>query len=414
MRRWPNVGVTVGALYLALSSAGGAQSPVTPVADSARPAARMPRSEWKGTYRAFVVSDENDAFAGGTDSSYTQGLRFAWDFAARPARLARFLEQASLLDRVSPTAHYFRADTVGERDACEGMSGARVRRDSPCSMIRLSVMQTMYTPPDLRSEVLNPHTRPYAGYLALSVASTLFAERRASTTELSVGILGPASGAEATQSLAHWTWSYDSPRPVGWRHQLRNAPQLSLRNLSATSLMSRCKRPGSRWYALLSRCPGAPLDRRVLDLVVNEEVIAGTLMNRASAGGSLRLGWNFPELGLTDRIGTTAPGTGRKSRGKRFRQSFWMAGYAGWDGRALASNSLLSGSYNDFGVDGWRTKSAITLRQLVSERYGGFAGGSGQLAVSWQRVRRSAEYAPGGGAHTFGSISVAFSARMSQ
>lgn len=133
---------------------------------------------------------ENDLFAG-TDRHYTNGLR---------------IELAGRLDpRALPT-------WLGGDEAEWG----------------LSVGQRIYTPERLDEAARVADDRPYAGwsYLALSVtcrgASFAWEDR----LELTLGVVGPASGAQATHELAHDLFRSEAPR--GWRHQLRDEPTVSL------------------------------------------------------------------------------------------------------------------------------------------------------------------------------------------
>ena len=138
----------------------------------------------------LTLTWENDLFAG-TDRHYTSGLR---------------IELAGRLDpRALPT--WLRGD--------EAEWG-------------LSVGQRIYTPERLDEAALIADDRPYAGwsYLALSVTrrgSSLAWEDR---LELTLGVVGPASGAQATHELAHDLFRSEAPR--GWRHQLRDEPTISL------------------------------------------------------------------------------------------------------------------------------------------------------------------------------------------
>ena len=77
-----------------------------------------------------------------------------------------------------------------------------------------------------------------------------------------------------------------------------------------------------------------------------------------------------------------------------------------YDGRYVAQNALITGSYNDRGPNGWRSRSEIGLEHSVAESGWGVELGVGRLALGWQQVNRTAEYRPDGGAHRFGSIFV--------
>lgn len=138
----------------------------------------------------LTLTWENDLLAG-TDRHYTNGLR---------------IELAGRLDpRVLP------AWLAGD----EAEWG-------------LAVGQRIYTPERLDEVALVTDDRPYAGwsYLALSVTRRVAALAWEDRIGLTLGIVGPASGAQATHELAHGLFRSESPR--GWRHQLRDEPTFSL------------------------------------------------------------------------------------------------------------------------------------------------------------------------------------------
>jgi hypothetical protein len=366
-----------------------------------QPVARSGFWSWFDRDRTFSLLDENDAFAA-SDSSYTQGLRFAWEFGVWPRWLSPWFDALSgrqLLGGLAPNA-----PVVG----CEPRLAAEDRKRRACGSVRLSLGQTIYTPPDITVDTLITAARPYSGYLFGSLGAVALYERAMVTSELTVGLLGPGAAAQATQSLAHWTWSWGSDQPMGWHHQLRNAPQVTLRNTWTASLIQLC------WKG----CDGSSDEIRLFDVLPTAEVVVGTLMNRASLGGSVRAGWRFPDLASAERIGTTRPPEGSAgSAGDKVKRTIddllafartrtWVMGFAGHDQRFVAHNALLSGSYRDGGAGGWREQSRIETRHSVGETYLGLAAGLGRLSVAWQRIERSAEYTPNGGSHRFGSITV--------
>lgn len=140
--------------------------------------------------RRLALTWENDLLAG-TDRHYTNGLR---------------VELSGRLDpRVLPS-------WLAGEDAAWG----------------LAVGQRIYTPERLDVTGVVANDRPYAGwsYLALSVSRRVAAVGWEDRIELSLGIVGPASGAEATHELGHDLLG--SEAPLGWRHQLNDEPTVAL------------------------------------------------------------------------------------------------------------------------------------------------------------------------------------------
>lgn len=133
---------------------------------------------------------ENDVLAG-TDRHYTNGLR---------------IELSGRLDpRVLPA-------WMASGEAAWG----------------LALGQRIYTPERLDVAELAAGDRAYAGwsYVSLSITRHVAALGWEDRIELSLGVVGPASGARATHEFAHELFGSESPR--GWRHQLRNEPAIAL------------------------------------------------------------------------------------------------------------------------------------------------------------------------------------------
>ena len=84
----------------------------------------------------------------------------------------------------------------------------------------VTLTQEMYTPEDLSKKEYDKNDRPYAGWLYATVA---IAKRRDNTlmmTVLDIGVVGPSSQADVTQTMFHKF--IESPTPMGWDNQLRN------------------------------------------------------------------------------------------------------------------------------------------------------------------------------------------------
>ncbi|MBL4846147.1 MAG: lipid A deacylase LpxR family protein [Planctomycetes bacterium] len=90
------------------------------------------------------------------------------------------------------------------------------------SQWRLTLGQSIYAPEQLRERDVILDDRPYAGWLRLGVSLERRSKRLPYTDRvgLEIGLLGPASGAGATQKLFHAF--IGSPSPKGWRNQLQN------------------------------------------------------------------------------------------------------------------------------------------------------------------------------------------------
>lgn len=141
----------------------------------------------------------------------------------------------------------------------------------------LAVGQQIYTPGDISAPTPDPADRPYAGlaYLRLGVTRRVPASELRDRLDLTLGLIGPASGAEAAQRVFH-RLTGSSPAD-GWSHQLRHEPAVALRYTVSQRL--------ARRHAL-------GLDA---DLAADLELALGNLTTHVGAGGILRVGLRVPD-----------------------------------------------------------------------------------------------------------------------
>ncbi len=86
--------------------------------------------------------------------------------------------------------------------------------------------QKMWTPSDLDPDEQAQLERPYAGVLLATVGLGTEAANHNDHYGISVGVIGPASGAEAVQRQVH-KW-LGSTSPDGWQSQIENTPLMQL------------------------------------------------------------------------------------------------------------------------------------------------------------------------------------------
>lgn len=351
---------------------------------------------WYQADRSWSVIEENDAFSGG-DSAYTQGVRLVLTYNAWSPRLRHAL-------KLSPFAALAPMSFDSLAYPCSADTKYPGRK---CGFFGFSFGQTMYTPPDLTVSTIDYSKRPYAGYLFISGTVTAVMNRTLLSSELFAGIIGPQALARETQSLAHWTWSPDSPRPQGWSHQLGFSPQLTLVNQFSHRL--------SKFEHCISKCDGTYSEKRIWDVTFRGESTLGTLMTRVSGGLTGRLGYGFPDVPIAQRIPNTRfqiskeePELSKGCKCKLIEKlAPWAVAFGTIDGRMIGHNALLSGGWNDRDDDSWNQLKDIETRHFVYEVAYGIAAGSDYLTLSWQKVRRSSEFShPDGGVHKFGSLSL--------
>lgn len=135
---------------------------------------------------AFSLRWENDTF-GGTDANYTNGMSAA---LTRPG--------SGLLGGIW------------------NLLGAGNGRKTST----YEITQLQFTPSDLTLNPPDPNDRPYVGLTYLASATHLQREESLQSFKLIAGFVGPDSGADAAQRLAHHALNQKSPQ--GWAYQLRD------------------------------------------------------------------------------------------------------------------------------------------------------------------------------------------------
>lgn len=208
---------------------------------------------WKGkaqdssNYRHMVrVYEDNDlikVFGNTSDKGYTNGTRL--DYYYVKSHDSRFF-----LDKLMPKAGKASVNTFG-----------------------LSLMQTMFTPEDLKATEPNVSDWPYTG--ALFLTHSLHSSNPQKTynlqTELVAGVMGKASMAEQLQTVIHKLIKSD--KPMGWDKQYPTDILLNL-NIALEKQL---------WHY-----------KGVLDVIGGGQVMAGTMLDGASVFGQVRIGKMLP------------------------------------------------------------------------------------------------------------------------
>ncbi|SEM45938.1 hypothetical protein SAMN05444354_11740 [Stigmatella aurantiaca] len=187
-----------------------------------------------------------------------------------------------------------RLEHHGEYNPCRKLALALGFPDTvdhryPCGV---SLSQNIYTPSDItpsegETPWPNPEDRPYGGWLH---AGVLFQHLAAAdsptrssrlTLEATVGVTGPASGAEHVQRGVHSALRHlfgpDTARdPIGWEAQLPTEPTLHLSALREQPLL---------WSPFV-------------DAAWSAGAMLGTVFTNASAGATVRVGWLARPFGL--------------------------------------------------------------------------------------------------------------------
>jgi hypothetical protein len=157
-------------------------------------AADEQRNSW------FTFTIENDWFVG-KDTGYTNGFALSWGRAGftefSPDNLVSWLHFLSKNLYISTMPSKQRA-------------------------VSYMVGQLMQTPSDLNTATLIENEAPYAGLLFWTANLHAWDERVADRLSLTLGVVGPLSGAEQTQKWIHDKIGADEP--MGWDNQIENEP----------------------------------------------------------------------------------------------------------------------------------------------------------------------------------------------
>ena len=193
----------VAAIVVGLGAFGPAQaqdavrSPVAsaPTQEPAAPEAG-PDADARGTWS---VTFENDIF-GDEDRDYTNGVRLDYVTPRNNLSAAGRLAKRGLYGWFSDASDWYGLYTLG---------------------------QNIYTPSDISLKTPPKTDRPYAGFLYLGAGVAADRGDRLDTLSVEIGIVGPSSLAEESQTIVHEIIGAQEPR--GWHNQLDD--ELGLRLL---------------------------------------------------------------------------------------------------------------------------------------------------------------------------------------
>ncbi len=129
----------------------------------------------------------------------------------------------------------------------------------------------MWTPTEIAYDYPQAQERPYAGLLELESYTGVFSPSLAQKNWLSVGVMGPASGAEMLQSVVHKITS--STKPGGWDYQIENQLTFQLAYEVEALLTRQQAFENSQW-----------------DLSAFNHSMAGNFRSQSSVGLTLRWG----------------------------------------------------------------------------------------------------------------------------
>jgi len=178
----------------------------------------------------------------------------------------------------------------------------------------LKIAQEVYTPENKGTKEKQIGDRPYAGYLHLDGFKNFVDGAEDDYVSLSLGVIGPASGAGDVQSAFHHTTGMMMPQ--GWKWQLKNEPTLNAAYYKSRSVML------EKW----------------LEYKPLAGVNAGNVLVDAELGNFIRIGYHLPKE-FSPMIYNFASDTKRLTD-----YDFYFYVFAGVVGKAVAYDHLLQGS----------------------------------------------------------------------
>ncbi len=280
----------------------------------------------------FNVVIENDIFAG-SDSDYTNGIRFAWLSSEE-----RMPSWTRTIASALPLANDGR------------------------KRISVAAGQSMFAPEDLSRRDVVVGDQPYAGWLYGSVGIVSDTGKTLDNVMLTAGVVGPASLAEPTQKSVHHV--VDSPQPNGWDNQLKNEPGIVLTY-------------ERKWRSIYEISPFG----LSVDATPHVGVNLGNINTDASVGATFRLGYDLPADYGPPRIRPSLPGS------DFFIPTQELGGYlfTTIGERAVARNIFLDGNtFSD--------SPSVDKKNFVTSLQVGAAVTYGETRLSYTQVFMTKEY----------------------
>ena len=311
-----------------------------------------------GTFGVYL---ENDLFTG-TDQHYTSGFKVSWS--------SRDLEQLGDSKYASPFLPIFNLLPYIDETSYQ-------------KNLVFALGQNIYTPVNTDARALILGDRPYAGWLYLGIGVVWKNADVRNSLVLDVGVIGPWSYGEETQSFIHDLRGFDSPN--GWDNQLENEVGFTLAYERLWRWPKHERRSGFDWEVL----PHAGM-------------ALGTVRTFANVGAEIRAGLNLPDDFGTPSIGpaatTSTPVDGLLGADRsRFDIGAYL--FARVDGRAVARNIFLDGNtYTD--------SHSVDSNPLVADLSAGVAVNYKNTKVAYALVYRTKEFKGQDEGQTFGTVSL--------
>lgn len=245
-----------------------------------------------------------------------------------------------------------------------------------------TIGQQIFTPDDTTSAELVENDRPYAGYYFVSAGllsrinhTDLFDS--GNLLEFTIGIAGPASMGEDTQTSFHDLINVENPR--GWENQLHNELGLGV----SYSRMWRFVYPVS--------------DRIEFGIGPQLTATLGNVYTYAAGGVMFRVGTQLKKDFAPPSVRPGFPGTPLFRVGSDYSWYF----YAGFEGRLVGRNIFLDG--NTF-----RDSHSVEKEKLVGDYQYGLVVRIKRVRLALTNIYRTKEFTTQKEESQYGAVNVSF------
>jgi hypothetical protein len=301
------------------------------------------------TEKTISVNWENDVFSG-TDGNYTNGIRVA------------------VVSAENDVPHWL--DVAADALPFFDVSGAK--------RWEFAFGQNIYTPQFYETSAPQPDDRPYAGWLYGSAGVISDTGTTLDVLQITLGVVGPASGAEQVQETVHDL--IGSPHPLGWQYQLENEPGIIVSY-------------ERKWRNLWQINPNG----YGFDLTPSAGASVGNILTQASVGTVVRFGQDLPADYGPPLIGSNLAGTDYFAPSKDLG---WYV-FAGLEGNAVARNIFLDG--NTF-----QDSPSVDKRNFVGGLQAGLALTYDGVRYAYTQSFRTKEYDTQDGGTSYGAFTVSW------
>ncbi len=241
----------------------------------------------------------------------------------------------------------------------------------------VAIGQRIYTPANTDITPPDPGDRPYAGWLYLMTDVRTRATPTIDHLTITVGMVGPASGARQTQDFIHT--ALGEVESKGWDTQVRNRATFMAAYERAWPGIASGRFAGQSW-----------------DLATRVGASVGTPLTYADAGAVLRYGRTLPA-----DLPVTHISLGPPRDGFRGAPAFGWYVWTGIDTRAVAYNTFIDGNTFDGGPN-------VSLERFGYDVQVGIAAAWPKARVGFTLVERSREFKGQAGSDKYGQLAISF------